>query len=147
MRIESGRFGHVEVDDSQIIHFDEGILGFPDSNRYILVPHEAESPFVWLQSVSQSNLAFLLINPTVVKPEYVVQLPDRVAKSLKLQKSSDGLVLAIVVVPEDPREMRMNLRAPVVINTKERLGRQVVLEDMSLDLRCRVIPKDDGQAR
>lgn len=146
MDIRTERFGAFEVDERQIIRFDEGILGFPKSHRYILVPHKgADSPFAWLQSVDESHLAFLLINPAVVKPDYVVQLPESATVSLKLKDVSEGLVLTIVVVPEDPNEMRTNLRAPVVINTRERLGRQVVLEDLSLNIRYRIL-QDEGQS-
>ena len=132
--------------EEDVIRFDEGILGFPDSRQYILIPHETESPFAWLQSVDEENLAFLLINPVAVKSDYVVQLPERAADDLKLTDASEGVVFAIVVVTEDPRKMRMNLRAPVIINVRERLGRQVVLEDTSLDLRYPVLSIED-QAR
>ncbi|RLC44425.1 MAG: flagellar assembly protein FliW [Candidatus Coatesbacteria bacterium] len=133
----------LKVKQKDIIRFDEGILGFPNSHSYILIPHEPGSPFAWLQSVDEDNLAFLLINPAIVKPDYVVKLPQEVTKDLKLTDVSDGLVLAIVVVPEDPRKMRMNLRAPVVINTRERLGRQVVLEDTSLEIRYPILSEEE----
>jgi len=145
MQIETKRFGKFDVSEDQIIYFEEGILGFPNSHRYILVPHQPESPFVWLQSVDESYLSFLMINPSVVKPDYVVQLPKSAVESLKLQTASEGVVFAIVVVPEDPMKMRMNLRAPVIINTQKRLGRQVVLEDTSLQIRYPIFgPKDQA---
>ncbi len=130
-------------EEKDVIRFDEGILGFPDSNGYILVPHEEDSPFVWLQSIDEENLAFLLINPTAVKSDYVVQLPAEAADRLKLTDASKGIVFAIVVVPEDPRKMRMNLRAPVIINAAEGIGRQVILEDNSLHLRYPVLPDEE----
>jgi flagellar assembly factor FliW len=136
----------ITVQQEEVIRFDEGILGFPDSHRYILIPHESDSPFAWLQSVDEENLAFLLINPVCVKPDYLVQLPKDAADDLKLTDASKGVVFAIVVVPEDPRKMRMNLRAPVIINVHERLGRQVVLEDASLDLRYPLL-SDEDQAK
>jgi len=129
--------------EEDVIRFDKGILGFPDSRQYILIPHEADSPFAWLQSVDEENLAFLMINPVAVKSDYVVQLPEKVAADLKLTDASEGVVFAIVVVPEVPQNMRMNLRAPVIINVRERLGRQVVLEDTSLDLRCPILSEED----
>ncbi|MBN2208438.1 MAG: flagellar assembly protein FliW [Candidatus Coatesbacteria bacterium] len=128
---------------NDVIRFDEGILGFPDSHRYILVPHETDSPFAWLQSVDEENLAFLVVNPVCVKPDYLVQLPKNAADDLRLTDAAKGVVFAIVVVPEDPRKMRMNLRAPVIINVHERLGRQVVLEDTSLDLRYPLLSEED----
>ncbi len=125
------------------IRFDEGILGFPDSRHYILIPHETDSPFAWLQSVDEESLAFLMINPVAVKADYVVQLPKKAADDLKLTDASEGVVFAIIVVPKDPRKMRMNLRAPVIINVREQLGRQVVLEDTSLDLRHPVLSEEE----
>ena len=140
--IETKRFGPFAVAEEQVVRFDEGILGFPDSHRYVLIPHEPESPFAWLQSLDEPNLAFLVINPAVVKQDYAVQLPSVVAEMLKLRDVSEGIVLAIVVVPQDPRKMRMNLRAPVVINTRERLGRQIILEDTSLEVQHLIVPEE-----
>ena len=136
----------ITVQQKDVIRFDEGILGFPGSHRYILIPHETDSPFAWLQSVDEESLAFLLINPVCVKPDYLVQLPKNAADDLRLTDASKGVVFAIVVVPEDPRKMRMNLRAPVIINFDKRLGRQVVLEDASLDLRYPLL-SDEDQAK
>ena len=136
----------ITVQQKDVIRFDEGILGFPDSHRYILIPHETNSPFAWLQSVDEENLAFLLVNPVCVKPDYLVQLPMNAADDLRLTDASKGVVFAIVVVPEDPRKMRMNLRAPVIINFDKKLGRQVVLEDASLDLRYPLL-SDEDQAK
>ena len=141
--IDAGRKTTITVERKDIIRFEEGILGFPKSHGYIMVPHEPDSPFAWLQSVDEDNLAFLLINPACVKPDYVVRLPQEVASDLKLTNVSDGVVLATVVVPEDPRKMRMNLRAPVVINARERLGRQVVLEDTSLEIRYPILSEEE----
>lgn len=140
---ETGAPEPFAYEEKDVIRFVEGILGFPDSRRYILIPHEADSPFAWLQSIDEENLAFLLVNPIAVKSDYIVQLPAEAADRLKLTDASEGVVFAIVVVPEDPRKMRMNLRAPIIINTGERLGRQVVLEDNSLHLRYPVLPDDD----
>lgn len=140
---EADRKTTIMVEQKDVIRFEEGILGFPKSHRFILIPHEPDSPFAWLQSVDEDNLAFLVINPASVKPDYVVRLPKEVAKDLRLADVSDGVVLAIVVVPDDPRAMRMNLRAPVVINTRERLGRQVVLEDNSLEIRYPILSEEE----
>ncbi len=140
---EADRKTTIRIEQKDVIQFKEGILGFPKSHGYILIPHEPDSPFAWLQSVDEDNLAFLLINPASVKPDYVVRLPQEVAKDLKLADVSDGVVLAIVVVPEDPRMMRMNLRAPVVINARERLGRQVVLENASLEIRYPILSEEE----
>lgn len=140
---EASPSGPVTYRDEDIIRFEEGILGFPKSSRYILVPHEADSPFVWLQSIDEDNLVFLLINPVCVRSDYVVELPASAASKLNLTSASEGVVFAIVVVPEDPSKMRMNLRAPIIINSKERLGRQVVLEDNSLPVKCPVLPDAD----
>jgi flagellar assembly factor FliW len=139
MHQNSNRLDGQKSTEGDVIRFEEGILGFPDSHRYALIPHEPNSPFAWLQSLDQENLCFLLINPLVVKSDYVVNLPGDAASSLRLDSPSNGMVLAIVVVPEDARQMRMNLRAPIVINVQRRLGKQVVLEDSSLSIRHPVV--------
>jgi len=67
MKIHTTRSGDIETPDKDIISLPEGILGFDDSSEYVLLEHDSEgTPFKWLQSTSDPNLAFIVMDPRPV---------------------------------------------------------------------------------
>ena len=129
MLLNTKHFGEIEIDESKIITFKEGIPSFEDLKRYIVLFNGDEtSPFRWLQCVDDGQLAFAVINPFMILGNYDIEISEETVSSLNIESISDVMVLAIVVVPEDPNKMTMNLKAPVIINTKNNTGMQVVLD-------------------
>lgn len=129
MLLNTKHFGEIEIDESKIITFREGIPSFEDLKRYIVLYNGDEtSPFRWLQCVDDGQLAFAVINPFMILGNYDIEISEETVGSLNIESISDVMVLAIVVVPEDPNKMTMNLKAPVIINTKNNSGMQVVLD-------------------
>ncbi|HBG08425.1 MAG: flagellar assembly protein FliW [Limnochordia bacterium] len=120
------KFGTITVDEEQIIHFPRGILGFADYHRYVLVERE-DSIFSFLQSVDEPGLTFVVIMPELVRADYEVELSNEEIDLLQISSPEDGKVYGIVTIPENVAEMTVNLQAPVVINTKERLGAQLII--------------------
>jgi flagellar assembly factor FliW len=120
------KFGTITVDEEQIIHFPRGVLGFADYHRYVLVERE-DSIFSFLQSVDEPGLTFVVIMPELVRADYEVELSNEEIELLQISSPEDGKVYGIVTIPENVAEMTVNLQAPVVINTKERLGAQLII--------------------
>ncbi len=85
--------------------------------------------FKWLQAVDRPDLAFVVMNPYYICRDYELDIPDGVAEKLGIEKPEDVMVLTIVVVPEDIGKMTTNLKAPVIINSKNNKAEQVVLEN------------------
>lgn len=121
------KLGTMQVDEGKIIHFPVGILGFSDNHRYIIVEQEG-SAFSFLQSVDDPELSFVVIMPELVCCDYSVQLSDEDIDLLQIKSPEDGKVYGIVTIPENVAEMTVNLQAPVVINTKERIGAQFIIQ-------------------
>lgn len=138
MKVMTDRFGVIDVKEEDIITMVEPILGFPYAKRYVILNHKKGSPFKWLQCVDDGSLAFVIINPKLVKPDYVVPLEEEDAKKLQLDSLDDAEVYVLVVIPEDPKKMTVNLRGPLVINRKKGLGKQVVIPDDSYPIRYRI---------
>jgi flagellar assembly factor FliW len=90
---------------------------------------------MWLQSVEDGSVAFVVVNPQVIKPDYEPEISDADAQSLKLAAADDVLMLAIVTIRMDPFLVTANLRAPVVINKSLKIARQIVLEDADYSIR------------
>lgn len=125
MTVETKAFGPIDVDERQLIHFPVGIFGFESLHDYALLD-SGTPPFYWLQSLAQVQTAFVLINPYVLRSDYLLDVPEEDLQSLAYENTEDLLVFAIVTIPEDPEEMTANLQGPVVINRVQRLGRQSI---------------------
>ncbi len=128
MRIESRGFGPVEISDRQLITFPVGLFGFEELHRYALL--DAVQPgFYWLQSLDNAEIAFIMLNPYDLRPDYQLNVPEEDLTSLDYEEDEDLLVFAIVTIPEDESKISANLQGPVVINRVAQLGRQSVSLD------------------
>jgi flagellar assembly factor FliW len=130
MILNTKNFGEIEVREEDIIEFEYGIPGFENMTKFLILgkTDDENSPFFWLQSAQNSNLAFVIMNPRDLVPDYEVEIDMFTANLLKFQDANDALIYAIVTVPEDISKISINLKAPIVINAKTNKGCQVVIE-------------------
>ena len=129
-KIKTTRFGEIEEDEGKIVRFAAGLPAFEDEHEFIIVPYDEESPYVFLQSATTPDLAFLMTIPFIFFPDYEFRLEDD--KSLALESQEDLLLYTLLTIPgSDIREMTANLLAPIVINSRTNEGRQVVLDKSS----------------
>lgn len=127
-KITTTRFGNVEIDEDRVIHFPEGLLGFPEQKHYALLEHTPASPFCWLQSMERPDLAFVLTNPFFVDNDYLKNLSTNEAALFQDPKGGEVSVFALVTIPPGKvEEMTVNLLGPLVIEEKTRIGRQVII--------------------
>ena len=140
MKIESTRFGELEVAEEQLIHFSYGIPGFPDEKTFVHMGQDDESPFSFLQSTTEVNLTFLLTDPFAFINDYEFVLEDDVAKELDLSLENPPQVFLIATVREKLADMTVNLLAPVVVNGVNRKGRQVILDKPEYSIRHKLFP-------
>ena len=125
MLIETKPYGKIDVDERQKIIFPFGILGFENLKNYVLMDAK-QQPFYWLQSLDVPEIAFVLINPFVFRPDYKIDVPPEEMEDIELQTPEDTLVFAIVTIPENQRKMTANLQGPIIINRQNKLGRQAI---------------------
>lgn len=140
MKIESTRFGELEVADEQIINFPHGIPGFPDEKTFVYIVQDEESPFSFLQSTTEVHLSFLLADPFAFIQDYEFVLEDDVAEELGLSQENPPQVFLIASVKEKLVDMTVNLLAPVVVNRINRTGRQVILDKSEYSIRHKLFP-------
>ncbi len=129
MNIETVRFGNIEIEEDKIIKFKEGIPGFPEDDKFIVILNGEDTPISFLQSVKNGDLSFVILNPFKVYKEYDFEIPETVQKTLRIEKVEDVMIFNMVTIPEDMKKMTANLMAPIVINIREKLGKQIILED------------------
>jgi len=129
MLLKTRHFGEIEVDDEKIITFDAGLPGFEELKDFLIIEGSDDtSPFKWLQCVSDPQIAFAIANPFMIVRDYDFEISDEDAARLGIEKGEDIAVYAIVVVPENPERMTMNLKAPLIINSRNRKGAQIILD-------------------
>lgn len=125
-KIQTTRFGELEVKSESIVSIIGGIVGFPAEAQYVLL--EYNPPFSWLQSTENAGLAFVVVNAAEFGEAYQVPLPlgDH---DMDLQEQDDVAILNLVTVRDDPTLTTVNLKAPVIVNLRTMKGKQVILDD------------------
>jgi flagellar assembly factor FliW len=103
-----------------------GVLGFEQIKNYLLLANPAEKPFAWLRVADNASLAFVVIDPFIVLPEYKPDIPQSDVDFLGLKDASDALLLGIVTIHGQNRAT-MNLKGPIVINRHTHTGKQVII--------------------
>jgi flagellar assembly factor FliW len=93
---------------------------------------------LWFQSAEDPATAFPIIEPKIFQPEYVVKLLPAELASLELESINDASVYTILTIPKVVTDMSANLKAPIVINNKTKVARQIVLQDSKLEVRCKM---------
>ncbi len=129
MKINTSRFGGIEVEDQSVVNMPEGMLGFAEFKQFVLIQHNQGSPFLWYQAVDEPNLAFVMVDPFTFFPDYEVLLSRDDLDALEAVELGNLAVFSVVVIPENPEDMTANLRGPVLINVDKKIARQVVLND------------------
>ena len=130
MKITTRVFGEIEIDDSKIIHFPAGIIGFPEMTDFALVFDEEkgkESPIRWLQSLQETNFALPVMDPLLIAQDYNPEVEDDYLTPLGEMKEEDTLVLVTVTVPKELTKMSVNLQAPIVINAETKKAIQIIV--------------------
>ncbi|WP_346235412.1 flagellar assembly protein FliW [Lysinibacillus telephonicus] len=129
MLIATKFLGDIEIQEQQIITFEQGLLGLGDIKKFVLLPLEKESPFVILQSTEQQEIGFVVAYPFAFKEDYVFEISEEDKKDLRVEKEEELITYSIVTLKEPFETSTLNLLAPIVINTAKRYGKQVVLPD------------------
>ncbi|MBI5184064.1 MAG: flagellar assembly protein FliW [Nitrospinae bacterium] len=129
MKINTTRFGEIDVKDEKIIFMPVGLLGFEHIKRYILLNHSKEGPFMWFQAIDDPSLAFILIDPLFFRPDYKIDISKEDIVEIGITDEKDVVILAIVTLRDDPQKMTANLQGPIIINAKTRLAMQIVLAE------------------
>jgi flagellar assembly factor FliW len=127
--VKTGRFGQLTVGNDEIIRIPHGIMGFPESTEFCLVDPGDETLILWLQSLQNPEIAFPMLEPKIFRPEYAARLSAAELRELKLENINQSAVFSILTIPGDVTQMTANLKAPLVINLKEQIARQVVLQE------------------
>ena len=127
MLVNSLRFGTLEVPPQKLITMERPVLGFESLRHFCLVEINELKPFLWLQSTEDSAVEFLVVNPVVFFPDYRIEINSNEIAELKVDRVESVETYVVATVPDDPQNMSVNLQGPILINTENNLGKQLVL--------------------
>jgi len=131
MKITTLRFGELDIPEENIIEFPKGLIGFEQFKKYVLLEREDSDPFVWLQSLEDPNLAFVVINPVIFFKNYKIEIHYKELEDIAVRSLDRIEVYSVVTIPEDIMKMSINLLGPLVINLDNNRAKQLVLVNSS----------------
>lgn len=133
MRAATKFFGDIDIEDDKVIVLEKGMIGLPDFKHFALVFDEEKglenSKIMWLQSLDDGDTAFPVMMPNLVKDDYKPTVADELLAALGDLNEENTFILVTVTVPENPKDFTVNLKAPIVINSDNKRGIQVIAEE------------------
>lgn len=127
MRIETDRFGSLEVDERELFLFPQGLIGLETLRQWALLPDPENASVAWLQSASRGDRSLAVISPRVFVPDYRIHISSRSIQALQVR--SDHRTYVLTTIAGSVGRVTTNLRAPIIINLDRRLGCQLVTGD------------------
>ncbi|MBE7702671.1 MAG: flagellar assembly protein FliW [Cyanobacteria bacterium SIG28] len=143
MKIETLRFGEIEIDEKRIFNFALPIIGFNELKKFAIIDINKDGIFKWLQSLEDPTLAFPIVSVFSFNVDYSFDIPDNVVETLKIENVESLLVMNIASIPQDnPKGTTLNLLAPLIFNIDKNLAGQVILTGTGYDISFPLFKKD-----
>ncbi|MEI4528222.1 flagellar assembly protein FliW [Priestia megaterium] len=127
MKISTSYHGDIEIDNQQTLTFNQGIPGFLEETEFVILPLPEAEAFQVLQSIQTKEAAFIITDPFQFFLDYDFQLEPQEIEKLQLQQVEDAAVYVLLTMSNSVEKITANLQAPVIINTKKQLAKQVIL--------------------
>lgn len=132
MKAETRIFGTIDIADDKIITLNKGMIGFPELQHFSLIFDEERGidtfSIMWLQSMDDGDIAFPVIMPTLIKPDYAPSVNDEILSPLGELTTDNTYILTTVTVPSNIERITSNFQAPIIINTDNNKGAQIIVE-------------------
>jgi flagellar assembly factor FliW len=138
MKISTSYHGDIEIDNQQTLTFNQGIPGFLEETEFVILPLSEAEAFQVLQSIQTKELAFIITDPFQFFLDYDFQLELQEIEKLQLQQAEDAAVYVLLTMSDSMEKITANLQAPVIINTKQQLAKQVILMNTAYETKHRL---------
>ncbi|MQR85603.1 flagellar assembly protein FliW [Bacillus megaterium] len=138
MKISTSYHGDIEIDNQQTLTFNQGIPGFLEETEFVILPLPEAEAFQVLQSIQTKEVAFIITDPFQFFLDYDFQLEPQEIEKLQLQQAEDAAVYVLLTMSNSVEKITANLQAPVIINTKKQLAKQVILMNTAYETKHRL---------
>lgn len=142
MLIHTKDYDFVTVNDEDIIDFPEGVYAFENSKKFVVLNTNSKAGIMQLQCAQEQTPRFIILDPFLFLEDYAPIVPEETMKKLKASSLEDLSIFVIAVIPENVSAATVNLKSPVIIHFKERLGMQVMLENTDYPVRFRLFDQE-----
>ncbi|OOP75156.1 flagellar assembly protein FliW [Clostridium beijerinckii] len=129
MKFISKIHGEIDYEQKNIITFNKGLLGLSDLKKFILLDLEDYEPFKLLQSLQDNEIAMIVTSPYEFFKDYEFVLSEETIKNLKIDSPDQVNVVTTVTLNSDFKKITTNLQGPIVINTSNNIGEQIILDN------------------
>ena len=129
VNLSTNRFGNLIIEKENIITFEQGLLGFEELTQFAIIAVEECLPFEWLVSLEDPVVAFPILDPTLLFSDYKPSLTKEDLVLLDIKNEMDVEMFCIVTLGETPKNVTLNLKGPILINMKNKMGKQIVLTE------------------
>lgn len=147
MNIQTKYLGEVEITEEQVICFSGGLPGFIEETKFTLLELPGNPVFQILQSVNTSDIAFVITNPYHFFKEYAFDLDSNVKDNLAITSESEIAVFSIVTVQDPFENSTLNLKAPIIINSVSKRGKQFIINDADFSTKASIVPANSSAVR
>ena len=127
MNLNTKYFGNVTIDESELLHFKQGVPGFKQLHNFVLIPLADAPLYNVLQSAEDSTIAFIVVNPYVFFKNYEFDIDQGSKDELDLKNAEDVSLYTVMTLHDPFEKSTVNLQAPIVINQKNNKAKQLIL--------------------
>lgn len=137
MLIKTRGFGEIDIEPEKVMRFSRGIPGFERLRNFIVLSEGEDEPsFFWLQSTEDKDVSLVMVDIAGMVEDYnPLADKDELESELGRYVPEDFLIYNVANIQGSVRDMTVNLRAPIVINTRARKGMQIICENGEYDVR------------
>lgn len=131
MKIETKKFGTIDIDENSVIHFPRGLIGFENCHRFALVRNEDFDPFCWLVSLDEAELSLPILNPNLVNSDFDNTLSRNLTDHRFIRNGFNN-IFCVVNIDGERGRFTINLKSPILVNLEEKMGKQFILDSDDL---------------
>ncbi|GEQ20104.1 flagellar assembly factor FliW [Clostridium butyricum] len=135
MKFISKVHGEIEYEEKNVITFNKGIPGFNELKKFILLDLQEYEPFKLLQSLENDEIALIVTSPYEFFKDYEIKLNDETISNLKIDSPEQVMILTTVTLNSDVKKITTNLQGPIIINTSNNLGEQIILDNSKYEVK------------
>ena len=133
MKLQTQRFGELEITDEDVIDFPEGLVGLSRHHRFVLFADPESAELYWLQSVDSPEFAVATVHSSKAGGNYEVELASQDLDALQTKDAKN--LEAFLILNRVDKQFSVNLRGPIIINAERMVGKQVVLKNPAYGVR------------
>ena len=146
MNIKTRSFGDISISEDDIIIFTEGMYGFEEYKKYVILKDEPEDDIMYLQSIDNGDLSFVLIDPFAIVNNYEPIIENDDLKRLEVKDKSELKFLLVAIITREIQDSVVNLKSPIAINPGLKIAKQIILENLEYPLRYQIFNnEEDGR--